>query len=788
VDQTVLVALEYPEVLNLLRSETVTPAGAGLALALRPGTEPDEVARDHRLTTEMELCRGRQGSLPFGTVPEVEPLLRRLAVDASLLAPLEVLDLLALMKAGRAVKAALLEQRAGLPLLGSLASDLPDVGNLVRFLDGKISTTGEVEDIASEALRLVRQDLSARGAHLKGILERLVARPEVTRALQDDFVSIRNERGVVPIRSEARAALPGIVHGVSGTGATIYVEPMETVDLNNEIVTLRDREATEIRRLLQEFSDLLRGRLAELRALWTGLGRLDLLSAKVRLGRALGARLAAISGDGTIDLRGARHPLVESSLRAAGEAIVPLHLVFAPRTPGLVISGPNTGGKTVALKTVGLFALMHQSGLPVPCDAAALPVFRGIHIDIGDRQSIADHLSTFSARMNAIAAIDRDLRLPALVLLDEVGTGTDPEEGAALGISIVDHFLQRGATVVATTHLEALKAHAATTPGCANAAMEVDEKSFTPTYVLRQGIPGRSAGLEMAERLGLPASIVASARARRSSATASIAAYLSRLQEMTDEVESRSRQVAETRRRLDAERAALEEEFRSRDERQRRALGEEIERALAAMREEGDRYLSSLRDREVAARLRRQETRAAADLRATARRLIHRSAPAGTSADTSALRPGTAVTVPGLGVRGVVESSQGDRVVLVVRGKRVTAARQDCREDAGAAAGPGPRLPPGVTLQRGAAAQTDVAPELHLRGLRVEEALTRVDKYLDDACLAGRTPVRLVHGTGSGRLRKAIAELLGRHPQVERFGNASETEGGSGVTVVSLRA
>ncbi|HXH27474.1 MAG TPA: endonuclease MutS2, partial [Candidatus Polarisedimenticolia bacterium] len=498
-----LEALDYPDLLELLRGETVTPAGAAAAVALRPALDVERVTRDHRLTAEMEDHLNRAGSLPFGTVPDVQPLLQRLDVAASLLAPLELLDLLALMRSGRAVKAALMEGRRETPLLASRGRDLPDLGNLARYLEGKISTTGEMEDLASDRLRQVRQEIAARSSRLKGVLDDIVARPEVAHALQDDFVSIRHDRHVVPIRNEARGALPGIVHGVSGTGATVYIEPFETVDLNNEIVTLRDREAHEIRRLLQEFSDLLRGRLAELKALLTELGDLDLLSAKARLGRRLGARLASIAGDGSIDLRAARHPLVEASLRAAGGAIVPLHLSIPAATRGLVVSGPNTGGKTVVLKTLGLFALMHQSGLALPCDEAALPVFRGLYIDIGDRQSIADQISTFSGRVNAIAAIDRDLRLPALVLLDEVGTGTDPEEGAALGISIVDHFLQRGATVVATTHLEALKAHAATTEGCANAAMEVDEASFRPTFRLRQGIPGRSAGLEIAARLGL---------------------------------------------------------------------------------------------------------------------------------------------------------------------------------------------------------------------------------------------------------------------------------------------
>jgi DNA mismatch repair protein MutS2 len=713
----------------------------------------------------------------------------RLEIEGSVLAPLEVLDLLTLMKAGRTVKASLSESRGEFPRLWDAARDLPDLGNLIRFLDGKIATTGALEDRASDDLRAVRQELERRNERLKEVLDLVVGRAEVARALQDDFISIRSERHVIPVRAEARSALQGIVHGVSGSGATVYVEPMETVDLNNEIVTLRDREDAEVQRLLQEYSDLLRGRLPELKALARGLGRLDLVLAKARLARAMHARPAAPAVSGEIRLDAARHPLVESSLKERGGRIVPLDLRLPQGTRALVISGPNTGGKTVALKTLGLMSLMYQSGLHLPVEQAVLPVFRDIFIDIGDRQSISDRLSTFSARVRTIASIAARLQPPGLVLLDEVGTGTDPEDGVALGIAIIDHFQRMGGTVIATTHLEALKAYAASAEGCANAAMELDEATFTPTYRLIPGIPGRSGGLEIAERLGLPDAILAAARSRRGGSAPLIASYLARLQTMSADLETRLAEVAAERRRLDEERSSQEAALRERAERQRQAIKTEIELALRAMRDEGERYLSALKDGELAATLRREEAKAAARLGAEARRLVRQVAgSAAAPAEEGGLIPGATVRVESLGVRGTVDSVHGDRVVLTVRGKRLTAVRGDCRPERLAGEGGGsasPRLPRGVTLERRSA---DPSPaEIQLRGHPVDEALELVDKYLDDAYLSSLSPIRLVHGIGSGRLKRAIAELLARHPHVETFASAPADEGGPGVTVVRLR-
>jgi len=788
---TTLAALEFPQILHLLVTETATPAGAALALSLRPQITRSEVQAAVRLTGEAAAYLEERGSPPFGTVTDIAPLLERLKVERSLLTPMEILDLLGALRAGRDLRSTLGETRQERPLLANLAAEFPDFGNLIRFLDGKITSTGELEDHASEALTSLRQEINRCGRRLRDMLDDLLAARDVKRALQDDFISIRNDRHVVPLRAENRSALPGIVHGVSGSGATVFVEPLETVELNNEIVTLRERESEEVKRLLREYSDLLRGRLPELRSLWTALGRIDLAIARGRLGRRMQARPATISDDGSIELEGGRHPLVEASLGVGGGSIIPLDLRLPAGSGALIISGPNTGGKTVALKTLGLLSLMNQSGLLVPAANARLPLYAGIFIDIGDRQSIPEHLSTFSARMKNIASMTHSLTLPGLVLLDEIGTGTDPEEGAALAIAIIEHFRGRGAAVVATTHLESLKAYAASTPGWAISAMEFNESTLLPTYRLIPGIPGRSGGLDIAARLGLPESILRDARAGRDRVGGLLAAYLARLHELTGQLESQIREVEAERRSLAAQRAEMLSDLHHREEGQRLALRREIETALATMIERGESYLRSIQDAEVRAHLRRDERRAATRLHAEARHLtrVLGSPGAGAGAPPAVLRPGAVVIIGSLGLRGTIEQVRRDRVDVQVRGKRLTVSHDDCRPagETPAPASRTPRLPDGVSLQRSAAAASDPPGEIRLLGLRVDEALERVDKFLDDASLAGLAAVRLVHGIGTGRLRKAIADLLANHLQVERFENASDDQGGSGVTVVTLR-
>jgi DNA mismatch repair protein MutS2 len=787
-DEKALSDLEFGAILERLAAECATPLGARAALSLRPARDADSVAAEQETVLEARAHLETRGTLPFGTLTDVTPGLDRLAIEGNEAGTGEILEILALMRSGRDLRGALAPWRDASRRLWSIASEFPDLGNLLRFLDGKIGPKGEILDHASDTLAALRADLRRAGARLEALLQEILRRPEVARALMDDFVALRSERHVIPIRAESRQAVSGIVHAMSGSGATVFLEPFETVEINNELVTLHEREAAEVRRLLREYSGLLRGRLPEIVLLARLVGRLDRAFASARLARRWNAVAAATDPGGDVVLQGARHPLVEESLRSQGGTIVPLDVTLPASAAVLVISGPNTGGKTVALKTVGLMALMHQCGLLLPAKGARLPVFRSVFLDIGDRQSIADRLSTFSARVRDIAHMSEVLEPPALLLLDEIGTGTDPEEGAALAIAIVDHFRKRGARVLLTTHLETLKAYAATTDGCANAAMQFDEGSGEPTYRLAQGVPGRSSALEIAARIGLPASILEEARRRRGASGTLLNAYLQKVEALGADLEARVRRLADSEARVAAERSAFEAEAREREARLKRRAEEEVDRAVAAARAEGERYLAGLRDAEIALRLRRDEEQRAARLREDARRALQeitgQAAPAPRAAEVAS---GTRVRVRGLGLTGVVVSEQGDRLVLDVRGKRMVVPRSDV-ESEGPVPAAGPSLPRGVTLERRPEpVEGSRSGTIDLRGNLVEDALPRLDKFLDDASLQGLDQVRLLHGVGSGRLRRAVRDHVARHPQVRAFENAAEDQGGEGATIVSLR-
>ena len=783
-------SLEFPAVLELLAGRCRTPYGRDAALLLRPSEAPDEARRLQTCTREMTLFRESGGSLPLSLSSDLRPLLQRLVVEGALLTGTEIALFLETMSAGQEVR--LLLARSDPPGLREWGRRFPDLGNLVRYLDGKISATGELEDRCSQDLLQVRRRIAALSSRLEEALRSVASRPEVARAVQDDFIALRNNRHVLPVRIDSQGCVEGIVHALSSSGATVYVEPLSTVPLNNELVRLKEEEEVEQRRILLDFTDLLRSRAAEISLLLDLLADTDLLSAKAALAeemRAIDPELAEPWGEEgpRLLLEGARHPILESSLRKSGRPLVPLDLVMEGGHRVLVISGPNTGGKTVALKTVGLLALMAQSGLKVPAAAARLPVFRRVLIDIGDRQSIPDSLSTFSARMAGISAMARDIQDPSLVLLDEVGTGTDPEEGACLGAAIIEHFRKRGARVLATTHHQSIKAYASSTPGVANGSMDFDETSLRPLYRLRAGVPGRSGGLDMAERLGLPSEIVRHARELLPRQREMLEEYLRTLHSLQEDLEGRIRRAEEEsreERRREADRRDSERRL-SLDRESR--FAQYLEESGLRIREQWEAYLRGVSDREEERRLRRefqrQEKNALEGIRSGLAPDLAPPSPARGPAPSS-LKPGDPVRVVSLGVEGRVERMDGDRVVVLSRGKRLAIPLSDL-EATGSPGEAGPVLPRGVSLSR--PVEPALPRELNLIGKRVEEALEILDKYLDDAALEGMSPVRVVHGMGTGRLRAAVREFLQAHPHVEGFTEAEEREGGRGATVVRIR-
>ena len=789
--ESTLAALEFPEIRRILEGRCRTPYGQEAALLLAPASDFPQARRLQSATSQMVLFRRLEGNLPLSFGSDIRPSLDRLAVEGSTLAGAEIHTLVAQVKGSLEARALLV--RSPHAELKELGRGLPDLGNLVRFLDGKITPAGQLEDRCSADLQSIRRQTASLSLRLEAELKAIASRNDIAKALQDDFVALRNNRHVLPVRIDAQGKVEGIVHALSSSGSTVYMEPLSTVPLNNELVRLKEQEEVEVHRLLLEFSDLLRGRAAELRDLILRVAELDLLQARALLAEEMhGVDPDLLEGSAAASpavlLSGARQPLLERALAGTGRGVIPLELELSATDPVLVVSGPNTGGKTVALKTVGLLAAMAQCGLKLPAREARLPVFRRILIDIGDHQSISDSLSTFSARMANITAMSHEFAPPALVLLDEAGSGTDPEEGGALGVAIIDFFRRRGAFVIATTHHQGIKAYAATTSGVSNACMEFDESSMRPLYRLRAGAPGRSGGLDMAERLGLSAEIVAQARALLPRQREALDAYLSSLQVLQEEL-LQKRRAAEL---------ALEEAQRGAAERAERdkRLGEEREERFESLlaevstrlRREWEKALGEMLDKESERRLRREmerrERQAFEAERAALPADLLPARRASSPAPSAALSPGDQVRVPGLKLSGTIERLDGDRVVLRA-GSTVLKVRRDEIEVPTAPPARGVALPAGVHLSRSHAAA--LPREIHLIGKTVEEALDLLDKYLDDASVEGISPLRIIHGHGTGRLRAAIRRFLEGHPQVEGFAEAGEKEGGAGATLVRLR-
>jgi DNA mismatch repair protein MutS2 len=624
------------------------------------------------------------------------------------------------------------------------------------------------------------------------------------------------------VKADHKGQLPGVIHGSSGTGQSVFVEPLPAVTLNNDIVEIQDEERREVIRILTALTGQVGERADDLATAVSVLGELDAAQAKALLARDLRAVEPEITEELELHLPEARHPLLMPALRERlGETAegrrppVPVSLRLGYGEPVLIISGPNTGGKTVALKTLGLFALMAQSGLHLPvAEGARLPVFKRIFADIGDEQSIAESLSTFSAHLAAIVEMTRDLQLPTLVLLDEVGAGTDPTEGGALGVAIVDHFRRRGAMVAATTHHGLMKGYAQSTPGVASASFGYDPHTYEPTFRLSLGVPGRSLALEMAERLGLPPSVVQDARTRRDDKEAQAETLLARLERERVDLEA-------LRRRIEAERVEVEGHLAQQKKAERELLEKkrtELEAFARDLKRRGEEAARQAQEAIRAAVARVEAARRSVDTEGRKARLS--AVEAIEAAQEEALRDtgasvaeevevpalplavGQRVRVRTLGLvgevtalpaRGAAEVAVGGKRLRVAPRELVALRGGERSSTAGPTLGTSsrPRLAkteggrPGGGV--GLSVRTQAPAEVNLVGLTVDEALPRVDKLLDEATVAGRGQVRIIHGFGQGKLRKAVAELLSGHPQVASFRPGAAHEGGGGATVVELK-
>lgn len=846
-----LQALEFDRVVEALASFAATSLGAARLAALRPQTDPRRVAALLAATTEGVRFLETEGRLPLRAPADLDAILGALAVEGRPLEPLRLLGLADFLESIDAARSAIRRQAPGFPALRSVVETASAFKNEIADVREKIDTSGSVVDNASAELRSVRDRLRRLRGRLQGLLESFVRGRETARYLQEQIVTDRNGRYVLLIRAEHRAAIPGIIHGSSASGATLFLEPLSTVELNNEIVALEEQEAEEVRRILLALTNAFRGRPADVQRTVDAAIELDVIQARAEFSRLVGGTEPAISSDGGLEFRSARHPLLIAAVTArlshagvtdtgtdtdaddghvgeggndldepvsaarvtrpaaARSEPVPVDIQLTPPTTMLMITGPNTGGKTVALKTAGLLTLMAQAGLHIPAAPGShLPVFRSVFADIGDEQSIAASLSTFSWHVTNIASMDRRLSLPALVLLDEIGVGTDPVEGGALGIAIIDHFKRRGALVIATTHYEALKSYASTTEGAVAAGFGFDPDTFAPTYHLSYGSPGRSLALEISGRLGLNPAILAAARANISDREAQLAAHLKKVDEDLRALEHERRLVAREREAMHEAESRLqtrETHLREREDTTRRRVEQQVDERVRSARRAIDEIVDDLKRRaaELAARASREQagvlstgetgalrSGALAALDHAANRLREsedggaepaRHVPPATAEGTP--HPGDRVVVGHLGVEGRLVMLSGTDAEVDVQGKRLRVPASELALLARASAAVAARVNVNVHVQ-----SRDGSPsELNVIGCTVEEAVARTEKFLDDMLLTDQRTVRLIHGYGTGQLRRGLAEFLQRHPLVAHFTAAPPEQGGGGVTVVELK-
>jgi DNA mismatch repair protein MutS2 len=829
-------ALEFDRIVSVVSGLAVTSLGEERLADLHPMTDAAAVGAAQRATSEGVRFLADHPGFPLRAPSDLDMILQALGVEGRALEPLRLFGLAEYLESIEQTRSAIRNVAGAFPILGALVEAVASFRGEIADVRRKIEPSGEVADNASPALASIRERLRRQKSRLRSTLDTFLRGRETSKYLQEQVVTDRNGRYVLMLRAEHRGAIPGIVHGGSASGASLFVEPMETVEINNDIVELEEAEAEEVRRILLALTDSFRGRPEDLSRTIGVATELDVIQARARFSLMTDAVEPAISVDGSFELRGARHPLLMGRVRQRLEtwseftenvksdqvstSPIPVDILLTPPVRVLVVTGPNTGGKTVALKNAGLLVAMAQSGLHVPAEKGSrLPIFKSIFADIGDEQSISASLSTFSAHITNVVSMDRDLALPSLVLLDEVGAGTDPVEGGALGTAVIDHFRKRGSHLIATTHYDSLKSYASTTPGVVSAAFGFNPETFAPTYQLIYGSPGRSLALEIASRLGMPGAVIAAARENLTEREKQLAEHLARvdhdlrlLQQERKQTTEERMAVAEVDRRL----RAREESVRQREETLRKRLDAKVDEQVRVARREIDTIIEGLKTRaaelseQAAVRLRagdkvraagistgdtgaaRADARAALDAvlnrlqegRPEGRPLLEGDSDAdrrGRPSGRPAIEPGVRVTVGALGLEGIVIEVHGKHAEIDMRGKRLRAALRDLKAISGVPAAP--KVNVNVDLQP----RTGSLTELNVIGNTVDEALTRLEKFLDESTVSDVRELRIVHGHGTGQLRRAIAAFLKEHPLVAKFESAPQNQGGGGATVVELK-
>ncbi len=774
--------LEFDKIIEMLLERTSCALGADVARQLEPGVDWLNITEGQRETTEAARIIREEGSLPLGGIHDIRPLVGKASVEA-LLQPAELLRVAGTLSSASRLRNYIVKRADKSPKLMEIAANITPLPQIERAIDEAISDKAEVRDTASPELARIRSKIKTVHNRMLDKLNAIIHSADHRTQIQDPVITQRGDRYCIPVKSEHKHSIAGIVHDSSASGATVFIEPTAVVELGNELRELAAAEQQEVDRILRRLSGMVSVAAPELRVTLDALGRLDFASAKGKLSCDMDAVEPELNREGKVDMIEARHPLLTG-------AVVPIDVELGKRFKTLLITGPNTGGKTVTLKTVGLLVLMAQSGLHIPArEGSKLAVFEDVFADIGDEQSIAQSLSTFSSHMTNIVNIVGRAGKRSLVLLDELGAGTDPAEGAALAKSVLDHLLASGASTVATTHYGELKEFAFIRDGVENASVEFDLNTLRPTYRLMIGVPGSSNAFAIASRLGLPDDIVTEAKGMVKGGERS-EEIIRRIEE-THKVATEKAQIAErTSRDAEILRSRYEhrlEEIEELRREMRQQLAGEVERRVKEKVAELDEIILDLRTHpekteQVVQESRERFKHRVKELRAEVEETLE---PAYEEPDEPyVLKKGDSVRVTTFGLDGqlLTEPGTSDAVVMIGSMKvnvPVTALRpakplKKKEETTGATV---------ISTSKAGA----VSPELKLIAQRVEQAVENLDKYIDDAYLAGLPSARIIHGMGTGALRKAVWDYLKNHHAVESFRIGEREEGGSGATVVTFK-
>jgi DNA mismatch repair protein MutS2 len=797
--------LEFDLLRELVRGYAASDLGRARVQALAPSPDLAWIRSQQELTAEIREFRRAGGTFNFSGLLDVSKILEQSRISGVVLGAEEICSVITVIDRGAEWREIAFHPPQGIKgdwsAVQELSSGMADFSPLLKAIRGKILPDGRLDDRASPQLASIRREIEKQRRAIQDSLRGYLRRLSEGGSAQDDLVTVRGERFVVPVKVEQKRRVPGVVHGASSSGQTVFIEPLETIEQNNELVRLHEDELAEVRRILLEMTQRIGEQAAQIAAAQEVLAELELQFAKAMFADDYNCVTPELSRDSrSFILRDARHPLLERNLRLQRLEVVPISVELEGDRRQLIITGPNTGGKTVTLKIIGLLSLMAQSGIPVPASRMELPGFDAILADIGDYQSIEQNLSTFSAHVTNMDFISRIATSQSLILLDELGSATDPEEGAALAVAIADYFLKIGCITAISTHHTSLKVFGANSPGVLNAAVGLDEATLKPTYELKTGVPGASAGINTAQRLGLNPEIVRSARLRLGTQARDVGQFLDQLHQQLEAAESERLRLRTKEDDLNRERARLASEGKREQQEKVRELEKKLESLLRDFEYHAREAVNAVQDRAAAQKLSKDAERRIAKLRRDFREQFDSVVVAHVSGadrgDPNAapqlvkhISQGDVVKLKSMGRNAkVVRKLDDDHFEVEVGAMKMRIAREDVAEVLVRAS----ETPVHAARAKGVSISLqlediNVPSEINVIGHTVDDATREVEKFVDRAFLAGLPRIRVVHGSGMGILRKALRQFLQKHPHVESVAEPPQNEGGGGATVAELK-